>query len=384
MRSALYPVLFSDPMSQWARDAVHAWDFLKDKARWNRGRVGSLANTPGWSFTRASTGYAENAAGVLVPFASGELRRTDKGVLIEGARTNRCLYARDMTNAAWTKTDATAALDQVGMDGAANSASSLTATAGNATCLQAITNASVARNYSFWVKRITGSGNIDITTDNGTTWATISGITTTGWVRGTVTQTLANPTVGVRIVTSGDAIAVDFCQEETGAFPSSPIPTTSAAATRAADVLTVPVSGIDYPLTLSAEFERAVDTGGFENWLTTHGGDSNHASIYVSSSDQGGGTTRQGGALQAGIGVTGAVAVGAATKVALRVTTDNVQAARGGTLGAADTSATNPPTPNGIRFGDVHSGGNPSFGYFRRAAIFNRALSDAELQAVTL
>ena len=49
---------------------------------------GSPSLLSGWTFTRASTGYAETAAGALVAFASGEPRRTDKGLLVEEARTN--------------------------------------------------------------------------------------------------------------------------------------------------------------------------------------------------------------------------------------------------------------------------------------------------------
>ncbi len=40
------------------------------------------------ALTRASTGVAQTLAGVQTPFAAGELRRTDKGLLVEGARTN--------------------------------------------------------------------------------------------------------------------------------------------------------------------------------------------------------------------------------------------------------------------------------------------------------
>ena len=49
--------------------------------------------TPYLSCTRASTGYAQTAAGTLTSFAANTLRRTDKGLLIEEARTNSTTFA---------------------------------------------------------------------------------------------------------------------------------------------------------------------------------------------------------------------------------------------------------------------------------------------------
>ena len=133
----------------------------------------------------------------------------------------------------------TAAKNQTGRDGVASSASSLTATGANATCLQAITLASSDRVQSAWVKRLTGSGTIEMTTNGGTNWDAIS--VTGTWTRFTVPiRTVTNPSVGFRIATSGDAIAVDFVQNESAdfgqlAFPTSEIATTTVAVTRGAD-----------------------------------------------------------------------------------------------------------------------------------------------------
>jgi hypothetical protein len=168
---------------------------------------------------------------------------TALGLLLEGTRTNVALWNRDLTNAAWTKTNVTAAKDQTGIDGVASSASKITATAGNGTILQAITLASSARFQSAYVKRVTGSGVVEMTTDNGTTWTAIT--VTADWTRVSIpTKTLADPTIGFRIVTSGDAIAIDFVQNENGAFASSPIWTTTAAVTRASDVCQIIGDGL--------------------------------------------------------------------------------------------------------------------------------------------
>jgi hypothetical protein len=161
---------------------------------------------------------------------------TAAGLLIEESRTNIALYANDLTNAAWAKTNATAALNQTGPDGVTNSASTITATAGNATVLQSVTLASSQRQMSAFVKRITGTGTVNMTTDGGSTW---TAITVTGsWTRVTIpAQTVTNPNFGFQIVTNGDAIAVGYVSNEGGAFATSPIPTTSASVTRPADII---------------------------------------------------------------------------------------------------------------------------------------------------
>ena len=158
------------------------------------------------------------------------------GYMSEAAATNICLQNRDFTNAAWAAVNMTPLKDEVGIDGVANSASSLLSTAANGTILQTFTITSAVKDGSFWLKRLIGTGNVDITIDNGTTWTTKT--LTTGWNKFDVTATLANPVIGIRIVTSGDKVAVDYAQLEASAFASSEIETTTVAVTRNADVLT--------------------------------------------------------------------------------------------------------------------------------------------------
>ncbi len=142
--------------------------------------------------------------------------------MCEGSLTphNAVLFPRDLTNAAWTKTSCTPALDQPGaLDGLANTASSLIATGANATCLQAITVVSSARNETAYVKRLIGTGEIDMTMDGGTTWRNVTAqITSTGYTKIQIpSQTLASLSVGFRLVTNGDKIAVDLVDNDDGA-----------------------------------------------------------------------------------------------------------------------------------------------------------------------
>ena len=162
---------------------------------------------------------------------------TSNGLLIEEARTNRILWCRDATQTQWVKTNVTAAKDQTGVDGVANAASSLTATANDGTCIQTITLASGSRTGSVYLKRITGTGNVQVTLD-GTTYSTVD-LSASEWRRIVLSGTVTNPTVGIKLAVSGDAVAMDYGQVEDGLFATTPILTTAATATRAVDVVTV-------------------------------------------------------------------------------------------------------------------------------------------------
>lgn len=162
------------------------------------------------------------------------------------AKTNTLLYSRDMTNAAWVKTNVTAALTQTGLDGSANSCSLITATANGATILQTITAAAVAASSGAYVKRSVGTGNIYITRDGGTTWTDITATINSGAfsLAAIENTSVLNPSIGLKFDVSGDAVIVDGWMNHTGAKLSIfPIFTTSVAVTRNADVLTYQTSG---------------------------------------------------------------------------------------------------------------------------------------------
>lgn len=146
-----------------------------------------------------------------------------KGYFSEGQRTNLALYSNDFSNAAWVKSNLTQA------------SGTLTATAANGTILQTVTSTSQAHTFSIQIKRKTGTGNVDITIDNGATWVTKA--INSDWESYEVTQTLANPVFGVRIETSGDEIYIRYGGLEKASFSSSPILTTSASVTRNKDDL---------------------------------------------------------------------------------------------------------------------------------------------------
>lgn len=204
------------------------------------------------TYTRASLGWYRNDSGDWVEASSGEIRSGhnltpgggEKGYLPEPAATKLALFPRDFTNGAWSPTNITAAKDATGIDAVANAASTLTADAANGTILQSFTRASSAHTFSVFVARKTGTGTIEITVDGGTTWVDITSSISSD-IRDDpykVTQTLANPSIGFRIGTSGDEIEVDMGDLEATPYVTTPLDHTSGTATRVADRLAAGVS----------------------------------------------------------------------------------------------------------------------------------------------
>jgi hypothetical protein len=243
---------------------------------WTRG-VATAITGQGATVTRAGNAFVAAGNGVLTPIGTNRPRLlhfvgANRGLLTEGARTNIALHNRDLTQAAWVKTNVTAARDALGVDGLANGASRLTATAGNATCLQTVTLGSSARFMSVWIRRVTGTGVIEMTTNNGTNW---DPVTFTGqYARVSIpTRTVTNPVFGFRIVTSGDVIVVDFVQNENGTFATSEIAVGATAVTRPTDQ--VSYANFPQPAEIAARggitvYWAGVDLGtreGLNTWL---------------------------------------------------------------------------------------------------------------------
>lgn len=188
------------------------------------------------TWTRADEGTFEDRYGVIQTAAINEPREEAKGWLIEGASENLAIYARDLTNAAWAKVNSTASKDAIGKDAVTNSASTLTATSANGTCFQSITLSSEERTFSVDVKRKTGTGTIEVTDDGGSTYTDITSFLSADfYYRFSLTKTQSNPTIGIRITTSGDAVKVDYNQIESLAFASSRIPTLATSEIRGRD-----------------------------------------------------------------------------------------------------------------------------------------------------
>lgn len=292
----------------------------------------------------------------------------------ESAATNNLLYCRDLSTAEWaTKTNITATKTAIGLDGLANTATILTATATDAIILQPITLASAARCASAYVKRRTGTGTVSFTQDGGSSWTNITSlINSSTWSRVQITATLANPSVGFKIGTSGDSIDVDCVHNEAGVIATSPILTTTAAVTRNADIVT-------YQVASNVDFAQGT--------------------FYCEVQSESLGSTVR--ALTMGDSFTG-LATGTnpswrandGTTTALKSTElssiQTVHRKRGVSWGGAGLTVTGEGmTPVTVAFdGAFGSGGTLNLGvelngYIRNTAFYNYQFSDAELQAIT-
>ena len=177
--------------------------------------------------------YAPDSTGKLIPCASGVPRITSgMGLWAEPSRTVYNLWARDLTNSTWTKTNITTTKNQVGADGITNSATLIAATGANAIVTQAMSVASTAIIGTAYIKRISGTGTLSMTID-GSTWTNVtSQIAASGYNQVSVPpQTIANPITGFMIASPGDSFAIDFVNCSSGTVPSTPLLTTSSTNT---------------------------------------------------------------------------------------------------------------------------------------------------------
>ena len=287
----------------------------------------------------------------------------------EAAATNNLLYSRDLSNAAWsTKTNITADKTATGLDGIANTATTLTASAADAIILQPTSGiASAARCASAYVKRRTGTGTISFTQDGGSTWTDITSQTNSStWSRVHITATLANPSVGFKISTSGDAIDVDCVQNEPGAVATSPIVTTTATITRNADSLTFQTAGnwSDTAGTAYIEVQPLSWVAGGAIGSATNGLLLSAANSGATASD---GTNTANGPVGTPSG---------REKLAMRWGAGAMTVASGGEVGTPGTY------DGGMGLASVGIAVNSST-YCGRVAIYNYAMTDAELQAIT-
>ena len=349
---------------------------------------------PHLTYSGGSNGTFFDASGVLQtsgtnsPRLDHDLSGNSLGLLVEEQRVWRALHNQDLGNPVWTKVDISAAKTATGLDGVANSASTVTAIEDNGTVLQTVTITSREMTVSVYVKRVTGSGDIDITDNNGTNWTTLTGLSSSVWTRHDITRTQANPVFGFRIVTNTDTIEVDFVGLEEGAYPTSPVEVGASTVTRTEDqISTTDLSWFD-PLrgtfVVEAIAAPGLDSGGFI-WSIE---DADTPTVVIWASNvPGTGTLRTQHIPDAGTIFDKTIAsvwtVGSTAKAAYGYEINNMRSAGGGTLSSLDTAGD--PAATFVKFlvGSRANSGNAFTnhwnGHIKSARYYNVRRPDAFL-----
>lgn len=200
----------------------------------------STAGTSGG--TEPTFGAGTTADGTAVWTRGGYYRIA--GYLHEQAATNLNDQSRNFSNAAWIKVGGSVGSGNVkAVDGTNRTTNTFTASAPNATLLKTITAASAVYVTQIFLKRSVGTGGVDITIDGGLTWVPVT-LSSTEWKAFSVSQTVLNPVIGIRVQTTADAVLIDMADLLAGSLPSSPIPTAGSTVAKAADAITLPANAV--------------------------------------------------------------------------------------------------------------------------------------------
>jgi hypothetical protein len=157
------------------------------------------------------------------------------------AEENLLLRSQDYS-ATWTVTSLTPVTAKTAPDGT-STATEFTASAANAVLTQGYTAIAGSYTFSVYLRRVTGTGDIQIAADNGT-WNTK--VITASWARYDITQTVAAgaKTAGIRVVNSSDAIEVWGAQLEQRSAVTAYTVTTTQPITNYIPVLESAASGV--------------------------------------------------------------------------------------------------------------------------------------------
>jgi hypothetical protein len=393
------------------------------------------------TFTRASTATFFNSAGTLTS-AAVDAPRFDynpstlaaQGLLIEESRTNSLTYSEDFGNAAWTKSGSTVSTDTTTAPTGTTVADSLIedsstgqhrvfrnatgTTNTNPYTLSVFAKANTRTRIYLGIAEGTSfvrqgnaifdlSAGIVVSAGSGSGGATGGSATITpvgnGWYRCTYTLTLGGTdttvfsdlnlvSTGTTISYTGDGTSGLFiwgAQLEAGAFPTSYIPTTTTALTRAQDRAVVNTLSPWYNSvagTIYAEFAVTQPSSGANQFVARVSDNSynNQIGDFVSTTGFAAISTASGGVFDGLASTAIAVSANTVAKFAGAYSANDLAACKDGGTVATDATATIPSGLTRFDLGSDHAGfNNVKAGYLRRITYYPRRLSNAELQAIT-
>lgn len=401
----------------YSEGAYLAIDFQRNVARLNGTNYTAVSSVPNYSFSRALAAYHLNQNGDLVTFASGAARITDRGLLMEGAATNKTLQSQTFDNASWTKVNVTVTANQAYAPDGTLTADKIEATTTASTSLtQNVTSgATNAGSWSIYAKKGNSAtaanqfrvrnqtaattiidGTLNYDTGVWTYLTGSSGVTVyplaNGWYRLTFEVnsgiTSGNTVRGLYGFTS-TGTAGDYCylwgaQYEDTVYATSYIPTVAGTVTRPVDVLTIGSLSIAYPMASMVEFSRVADSGALSMMLHHDAGSTAESSyIGVDSSDLATAVQIAGSATQANPTVAGAISTRAVCRIGARFGTNSVHVGKGGSVGTEDTVATAPSTITTLRIGGGVSGVSPAYAEIRNLLVRNATMTDSDIKRLS-
>jgi hypothetical protein len=345
-----------------------------------------------FTVARTSVKYVLNASGVLASVAADtpafefNADGTYRGLLVEPAGTNLVTYSADFTQVVWVKTISASVTGNTGVapDGT-TTADTLTAGA-NGSQIQFVHTgtAGIAYNASFYIRRVTGTGvvniraventNIPITVTASWTRVSLSAVSTTTTIR-----------IGLTLATSGDEVEIWGAQLETGSVATSYIPTVASTETRTADSVSLTGASSLIGQTEGTLYVEAIFTNvagsSFARVLECFTGADDRISIVINASTARGFLTTAGVDTQGGT-MSESVTNNTIYRIALAYA---VGASQGAFYvnGTGDiTSPTAIPATASINIGQSIVGGVVPQ-WIRAAALYPTRLSNAQLQALT-
>ncbi|WP_338663859.1 hypothetical protein VQH23_01570 [Pararoseomonas sp. SCSIO 73927] len=215
--------------------------------------IGGGALGPGVAFSRASSGRALGADGATLQAVAADMPRfhgTARRLLVEGQRQNLLLWSQDLAQASWAVSNGAAksATALAAPDGTGSGATIAFGSLSRSQMSQSLGLASGTYTASVWAREAGGRPFRfkAYTPDMGDAYSPDLA-TTPEWRRYSFTFAVPSAQAGnVAVANRGaggvGSVEVWGVQLEQGAFASSYVPTTGAAATRAPDLASYPLS----------------------------------------------------------------------------------------------------------------------------------------------
>ena len=372
------------------------WAVKKDSLLAYNSENGNYKPLP-FDFTRASSATVVNKAGLIETVGSGEPRidfkdNTKGALLLEPQRMNSLPYSEDFSNPNWLKTSVTTTPNsEIAPDGTLTACKLDYSASTSARMAESINPAAGTYTFSVYLRSVSGSGDFKIRLQ-GSSSVNLTVSLTEEWKRfeiesdydGTVALL---PYIGYYINDSYlQEVYAWGAQLEQGSYATSYIPTSGSAVTRIADVCNN--GGNDQVINstegvLYAEISALANDGTSRQISLSSGSSAtNKVSLnYTATSNQVQAFIRSGGSISFNETITLSDSTNL-NKIALKYKSNDFALFVNGFKVASDLSGNAPTALSVLDFDDA-DGTSDLYGNVKDLRLYNTALTDNELIALT-